>query len=445
MSGLARLLTRSFFRQVEVEHGERIVSGRPTVVVADHRNGLVDGLLLMGALHRYPRFLGKSTLFHNPLLWPFLQLGGVVPVYRAQDGGSPEGNRRAFARCHRLLARGGMVAVFPEGVSHDEPALQPLRTGAARIALSAAAAGVADVETVAVTLVYDDKQRFRSRALVRVGVPVPVQPWIGAYRDDGPAAVRALTHDLAERLRPDGSEYASWIEATLLAEIADVVARSTTVLPEPVDLADRSRVVDALVRARRTPGSTTAAAMRSLEAAHAAYREALDVLGLDDAQVAADYRSGRLRWDLAGAQALVVVALPPALVGVVVHAVPYGVVKAGQPGAGQRGDAGHGQGTGELRLLRPDLPGRGAHGGPRFRGRLGSGGRRRGTGVRVRGRPDAWSGSTGWAGPSPATGPCGPAARPPSWSGPAGPRWSTRPDRSWAPGWLPVLDGTMAP
>ena len=202
MSGLARLLTRSFFRQVEVEHGERIVAGRPTVVVADHRNGLVDGLLLMGALHRYPRFLGKSTLFRNPLLWPFLQLGGVVPVYRAQDGGSPEGNRRAFARCHRLLAAGGMVAIFPEGVSHDEPVLQPLRTGAARIALSAAAAGVPDVETVAVTLVYDDKQRFRSRALVRVGVPAPTQPWIGAYRDDGPAAVRALTDDLAERLRP---------------------------------------------------------------------------------------------------------------------------------------------------------------------------------------------------------------------------------------------------
>ena len=327
MSGLARLLTRSFFRQVEVEHGERIVAGRPTVVVADHRNGLVDGLLLMGALHRYPRFLGKSTLFRNPLLWPFLQLGGVVPVYRAQDGGSPEGNRRAFARCHRLLARGGMVAIFPEGVSHDEPVLQPLRTGAARIALSAAAAGVPDVETVAVTLVYDDKQRFRSRALVRVGVPAPTQPWIGAYRDDGPAAVRALTDDLAERLRPDGREYVSWVEATMLAEIADVVARSTTALPDPVDLADRGQVVDALARARRRPGPTTAAAMRSLETAHASYREALDVLGLDDAQVAADYRSGRLRWDLAGALAKMVVALPLALIGVVVHAVPYGVVK----------------------------------------------------------------------------------------------------------------------
>ena len=67
--------------------------------------------------------------------------------------------------------------------------------------------------------------------------------------------------------------------------------------------------------------------MRSLETAHASYREALDVLGLDDAQVAADYRSGRLRWDLAGALAKLVVALPLALIGVVVHAVPYGVVK----------------------------------------------------------------------------------------------------------------------
>jgi len=325
MSALARLLIRVFFRGVEVEHIERLATDRPTVLVADHRNGLVDGLLLMAALPRYPRFLGKSTLFHNPLLWPFLKVGGVVPIYRTQDGGSPEGNRRAFARCHRLLAGGGLVAIFPEGISHDEPALQPLRTGAARIALSAAATGVADVETVAVTLIYDDKQRFRSRALVRVGVPRPTGPWLDRYRIDEPGAVRSLTEDVAERLRQDGGGFDSWAEADRYAAIADVVARPASVLPGPAALVDRSEVVDTLRRAAGLPGHRDA--MESLALAASSYGELLEVVGLTDAQVAADYGSGRLRWSLARALVAVLVALPVALIGAVVHAVPYALVK----------------------------------------------------------------------------------------------------------------------
>ncbi len=324
MRGLARVLTRTFFREVEVEHGERLDTVRPTVVVADHRNGLVDGLLLMAALPRYPRFLGKSTLFRNPLLWPFLRVGGVVPVHRAQDGGSPEGNRRAFARCHRLLAGGGMVAIFPEGISHDLPTLQPLRTGAARIALEAADDRVVDVETVTVTLVYDDKQRFRSRALVRVGVPAPVQPRVEAYRHDPARAVRALTVELTERLRRDGTEYDSWADAAELAGLAEVMVRPATVLPGEVTLEDRRSVVEALAEARLAPEGRDA--LTRARTAMTAYQRRLDLLGLTDAQVAAEYGSGRLRWDLARALVKVAAALPFAAAGVVIHAVPYGLV-----------------------------------------------------------------------------------------------------------------------
>jgi hypothetical protein len=43
--------------------------------------------------------------------------------------------------------------------------------------------------------------------------------------------------------------------------------------------------------------------------------------------VAASYRSGRLRWALAGALAKVLGALPLALVGMAIHLVPYQLVK----------------------------------------------------------------------------------------------------------------------
>ena len=135
MTALARLLVRVFFRSIEVEGGDRLPASGPVVLVANHTNGLVDGLLLMATLRRYPRFLGKSTLFKIPPLWPFLKLAGVIPVYRTIDAEAGDHNVSAFATSHALLQRGGMVAVFPEGISHDEPTLQPLKTGAARIAL----------------------------------------------------------------------------------------------------------------------------------------------------------------------------------------------------------------------------------------------------------------------------------------------------------------------
>jgi 1-acyl-sn-glycerol-3-phosphate acyltransferase len=137
MRALSRLLIRVFFRQVEVQQAARMPPTTPVVLVANHINGLVDGLLLMAKLDRFPRFLGKSTLFKIAPLWPFLKLAGVIPVYRQVDGATGEQNASAFRRCHEILARGGLVALFPEGISHDLSSLQPLRTGAARIALEA--------------------------------------------------------------------------------------------------------------------------------------------------------------------------------------------------------------------------------------------------------------------------------------------------------------------
>ena len=72
MTALARLLVRVFFRSIEIQDGENLPASGPVVLVANHTNGLVDGLLLMATLGRYPRFLGKSTLFKIPPRWPFL-------------------------------------------------------------------------------------------------------------------------------------------------------------------------------------------------------------------------------------------------------------------------------------------------------------------------------------------------------------------------------------
>jgi glycerol-3-phosphate O-acyltransferase / dihydroxyacetone phosphate acyltransferase len=327
MRGLALVLVRIFFRRVETEHGERLPEHGPVLVVANHTNGLVDGLLLMATLRRYPRFLGKSTLFKIPPLWPFLKLAGVIPVYRAADGGPTERNASAFATSDRLLARQGVVAIFPEGISHDESALQPLRTGAARIALEAAiGSDVPDVAIAAVGLLYDDKATFRSRALVRIGEPSDVSPWGELYRQDGREAVRQLTDAVARQLREVSPPYASWAQADELARIAEVVVRTPDErLPGDVDLAERAAVADRLASAAQR--IDLGPRFDGLRAGYAAYEQDLHLLGLTDAQVASRYTRRTLRGSVAWSLAKVAVATPFALIGIIVHVIPFQIVK----------------------------------------------------------------------------------------------------------------------
>src|SRR5205085_5440816 len=93
-------------------------------------------------------FLAKSPLFRTPVVSFFVRALDSIPVYRKQDEGADTSrNRETFERAARLLRRGGTIAICPEGASHSEPYLLPLKTGAARIALGAASVKAQDGET----------------------------------------------------------------------------------------------------------------------------------------------------------------------------------------------------------------------------------------------------------------------------------------------------------
>src|SRR3712207_6746956 len=133
-----------------------------------------------------------------------------IPVYRKQDEGegASSRNRETFERSAELLRRGGTIAICPEGVSHNEPYLLPLKTGAARIALGAAeemskAGGeVGEVYVVPAGLYYTAKTSFRSGALLYFGEPIRVEAADpNEHGEPARERVRELSDRIAEALR----------------------------------------------------------------------------------------------------------------------------------------------------------------------------------------------------------------------------------------------------
>lgn len=312
---LARTLTRSFFRSVEVE-GRPPPDG-PVILAASHLYGFVDPVVLIARFGVLPRFLAKATLWKVPLAGWLLGFARVIPVHRRMDGEAGGANDSMFSSAVEALRSGGVVAIFPEGTTHDEPTLRPLRTGAARIAIEAAAAGVTDVRIVPVGVSYEDKVAVRGRALVSYGEPIPVAAPAGGDGDDDDEVGHAAVRDLTDRLQRSLNGLTPHFETT--EEMLALAAAATVTLTAP----DGSRppLADVSSRARRL-ARLDPARRDALVDLVARYRMLLGFVDLDDDDVVRTDVLGQLARRLIVLAVLVFLLLPLAVAGLFANLVP---------------------------------------------------------------------------------------------------------------------------
>ena len=279
----------------------------------------------------------KATLFEHPLLAPLLRAVGVVPLRRAADvrtrasaDPSVARNADAFQQVRETLAAGRAVLVFPEGISHDQPALVPLKTGAARMALDAAAGGVRGLHLLPLGLVFERKEQLRSRVLVRVGTPIHMDAWLAGMPGDAArltaeldVALRAVTLNFASDERAERAVSL----ARALAAIADAPA-AVGALPSlavEAELAGRvERATDAVAHA--SPALAEQADRFTARVAALEAQLAARGATLADARISLHMRHGARFMVREGAVALL--AFPVAVLGRVMHWVPLRVARA---------------------------------------------------------------------------------------------------------------------
>jgi glycerol-3-phosphate O-acyltransferase / dihydroxyacetone phosphate acyltransferase len=319
---LARLLLALFYRRIEIVGLDRLPATGPLIVAANHQNALVDPALLLATLPRRLRPVAKAPLFGYPVLGWLLRLAGAIPVHRRQDPGSDAArNAEMFAAATATLAGGGAVLIFPEGVSQAEPRLMPLRTGAARMVLATPAGGVRPT-LLPVGLVFHEPGTFRAGwAVVLVGEPVGLADGAAPAGPASDTAVRALTDRLDAALRRLIVE-AHDRRLLRLAEAAHAVWRADAA--EPEDGAARAAWLRSALRGYRYLETREPERLEAVIREVEAYRADLEATGLAAAPPAPGaYRAAVVRRYAVREGVPLLLGLPLAAWGVVLHAMPY--------------------------------------------------------------------------------------------------------------------------
>jgi 1-acyl-sn-glycerol-3-phosphate acyltransferase len=205
--GLLRWITgialHWFYNDIRIAGAEKIPVNDPLLIAVNHQNALVDSLIVAWLVPRRIAMTAKATLTDNPFIAILFRILHVVPLRRMSDEaakqrGLPVDRSRnvdAFAEIFKLLEGNGALLIFPEGKSHNEAGLEPLKTGLARVALQARDEhGIMGVRILPLGLVFEDKGTPGTAVCAHVGTPIEIDSWQGSDHT-------VLTQEIAERLR----------------------------------------------------------------------------------------------------------------------------------------------------------------------------------------------------------------------------------------------------
>jgi 1-acyl-sn-glycerol-3-phosphate acyltransferase len=200
---IAGIALHWFYRDIRIVGADRIPESGPLLVAVNHQNALVDSLIVSWLMPQRITMTAKATLAANPFISLFFRMMRVVPLRRMSDEARNSGelpfdrsrNTEAFREILSVLHQNGTVLIFPEGKSHNETGLEPLKTGLARLALQARdETALSGLRILPVGLVFEDKSTPGTVVGAYVAEPIDLDSWPDCDRIN-------LTDEIASRLR----------------------------------------------------------------------------------------------------------------------------------------------------------------------------------------------------------------------------------------------------
>ena len=234
MAPVARRLWR-----IDTSGFDRLPEQGPAILCPNHISFL-DSAFLMLSVPRNISFVGKAEYMDSwktKFLFPML---GMIPIDRS-GGAKSQGALDAAAK---VLRRGELFGMFPEGTRSRDRVLHKGRTGAARLAMEVGCpifpvgiTGTADIQPPDAKV----PKLFRECS-IQIGRPVKPERY--QHRADPHLAWRSMIDEVMFEIRElTGQEYRNTYagKSSDVAE-APVTARPASVL-DPIEAADRRELV----------------------------------------------------------------------------------------------------------------------------------------------------------------------------------------------------------
>lgn len=183
---------------------DNIPSSGGVIIAANHVSH-ADPMVIAHYIYeagRWPRFLGKASIFAIPVLGAWIIKAQQIPVYR---GGVDAA--KSLEAATAAVNEGGALVIYPEGTTTREPDLWPMRgkTGTARLAL-ATGAPIVPVAMWGTHHLYNPRAKSRKlnllpgrKVTVVAGEPIDLSRWAGA--EPTRAVLEEITEVLMLRLR----------------------------------------------------------------------------------------------------------------------------------------------------------------------------------------------------------------------------------------------------
>ena len=320
---LVRIVTKTFFRRIDIVGLENIPSTGSVIFAGNHPNALMDGWLLTATCGKWPlHFVVNAKLWKYRALVPLLNATGAVPVYPRDEFGNAVDNQAAFSALYDVIESGKSMAIFPEGVSHAESQLIKLKTGAARIALTANARRYGAVVIVPCGLNYIHRHRFRSQVLIEFGTPIEIDDsMLDQFQRDEQRAVTGLTEKLAEALQAVTLNAPNW-RTLRFVQAARRLYKPRSIILSPAQYVELNRRF-----LQQYDESLTNTELQKFRDGVEDYQSRLDMLGLKDFQLRQPVTLGHAFRKIFLRAIWMIILLPLAIPGAILH-LPVGWIAA---------------------------------------------------------------------------------------------------------------------